>query len=54
MACFRDVLEETFPKDSHFNMGEKLEYIGKNIFLNEYIYGILGKVDDVDRVAILR
>ena len=54
MALFRDTLEELLPADVHENIGEKLEYIGKNIFLNEYLYDILANCPDMHQQVILK
>jgi len=43
LAEFKDTLEIFFPYDeTYYNIGAKCDELEKNIFLNDFLYGILG------------
>ena len=45
MSEFREALKTMFPKSvMEGNLGYKVDMIGKNIFLNEFLYGILAEM----------
>lgn len=44
LATFKDTLEQFFPDKSAWNIGIRCDEIDKNIFLNEFLYGILSNM----------
>jgi len=45
MSAFVETLDQMFPKRYYEgNIGQKLEMIDKNIFLNEFLYGVLHEI----------
>ena len=54
MARFKDTLEHMFPEGDHGNIGSRLAKFGKNIFLNEFLYGILEDTPGLEDQLIVR
>ena len=54
MATFKLTLEEVFPGNGLCNIGLKLRGIGKNIFVNEFLYNILADVPSCAGQMVMR
>ena len=40
---FKDVLEKMFPQKASSNIGMKMAEISSNMFLNDFLYNVLGE-----------
>ena len=46
MALFKDSLEVMFPLTKTKSLGEKLDSLNKNLFINSFLYRILDEIPD--------
>ena len=53
MMFFREALETMFP-GSDRSIGEKLDSLNKNLFINEFLYGILDSVPLPSNQMVMR
>ena len=54
MAFFSEALEVMFPYGTDLSIGEKVETLNKNLFLNEFLYNFLDNIELKDNKMIIR